>query len=64
MENKRLQAELEKYQNTIVMPDTPKKEGMSLNLRNRRESLSESAPKEGRFPNISFKYSILKQGHY
>ena len=38
---------------------------MSLNLRNRRESASEAHYKnEPKFPNISFKYNILKQGQY
>lgn len=43
MENKRLLAELERCQASAgSVPETPKREGMSLNLRNRRESASEA----------------------
>lgn len=49
--------------NLSSIPQTPKRDGYSLNMRARRESSSEPMSQKGeqRFPNISFKYSMMKQ---
>ncbi len=68
IENKKLLNELEKAQSALT---TPTREGYSLNLRQRKNSESfnlgsdnsslKKEEQQKRFPNLSFKYNLMKQ---